>query len=75
MHQFCFFQISQECRKWSKNVFSYELALVRFFFFCGYIMVKVSLTLKTDFFHGDAIFHPVGRSSLVIFTPTNKVYR
>ena len=41
---------SQRPCKWSKNVFRGELTLVRCFFFRGWIMVKVSHTLKNPLF-------------------------
>ena len=69
-----FSKLFQEHRKWSQNVFSPELTLVRCFFFCGSMMVNVSPTLKNWLFlHRGAIFHPAGKSSLVIFRPTNEI--
>ena len=43
-------EFSQWPCKWSKNVFRGERTLVRCFFFRGWIMVKVSHTLKNPLF-------------------------
>ena len=54
-----FFKLSQEHCKWSLNVFSPELTLVRCFFSRGFIKVKVSATLKNPLFFMAMLFFAV----------------